>query len=29
MKYGDTREHWIVLEAAQNTRHNTHRNNNH
>ncbi len=29
MKYGDTQEHWIVLEAAQYTTHNTHRHNNH
>ncbi len=28
MRYGDTREHRIVLEAAQNTKHNTHRHNN-
>ncbi len=25
MRYGDTQEHRIVLEAAQNTKHNTHR----
>ena len=30
LKYeiGDTREHQIVLETAQNTKHNTHRHNN-
>ena len=28
MRYGDTREHQIVLEAAQNIKHNTHRQNN-
>ena len=28
MKDGDTWEHWIVLEAAQNTKHDTHRHNN-
>ncbi len=28
MRYGVTREHRIVLEAALNTKHNTHRQNN-